>query len=369
MLLWLPTFSVWSWQQPSSCSSSSGRRDALRQLGGAILVSSPATAGIVGWAAVPDPARAVRGAAELDFEYYMRDLMGGNKQEGNVSPSAPPAVAPPRTLQEPLLSAMLTDDFSTSAIPVAVLAQTVQKMTPARSLDDVVQQIQKTATGIRDKASRSFYARAPWQNPTVSDQYYMDLSAYALWRTAAEVLPNYVDRDAFVRDVGRALYRKMVSTGVVDAPTKTTGIVGTVSSVRQILDAFCQSNYCKAYRLGPDEPAVAIPKNKKKNKEATALPPEPIVDELDDEALASGGSVDFLVSVMEPATLGAALQITGEQSRFAPDLVGPTLAALWEDAAGLVCTWETFFIDPVYRPNPKDYFPTEQLLQYTIKMP
>jgi hypothetical protein len=88
---------------------------------------------------------------------------------------------------------------------------------------------------------------------------------------------------------------------------------------------------------------------------------------IDDNALAIGASVACLVSVFEPATLGASLQITGEQSRFAPDFVAAILAALWE-TAGIQSSWKTFFVDPEYRPNPKDYFPNEQLLQFTLTL-
>jgi hypothetical protein len=67
--------------------------------------------------------------------------------------------------------------------------------------------------------------------------------------------------------------------------------------------------------------------------------------------MAAGGAVDCLVSIYEPSTLGASLQITGEQSRFGPDFVGTTLAALWE-ATGVRSSWETFFVDPKCCPNP-----------------
>jgi len=114
---------------------------------------------------------------------------------------------------------------------------------------------------------------------------------------------------------------------------------------------FKSAKFCKGYRIGEEG----------KSKAETI----DIFDELDDDALASGASVDCLVSIFEPAILGASLQITGEQSRFAPDFVGATLAAMWEDA-GIQSSWETFFVDPEYRPNPKDYFPNEKLLQFTL---
>ena len=94
---------------------------------------------------------------------------------------------------------------------------------------------------------------------------------------------------------------------------------------------------------------------------------EKVFDSLDDDALQQGASINVLVSIYEPATLGASLQITGEQSRFAPDLVAPTLAAVWE-SMGIKSSWEVFFVDPEYRPNPKDYFPNEKLLQFTLTL-
>lgn len=397
------------WQQYPSIS----RRNAL-------IAASSVTMGA--FAPPLENAQAARGAAELDFEYYMRDLLGGNKKEGNVLPSAAPDVPPPRILQQPLLNALLNDDFSPSCIPVQTLVQTVEQRT-GRKRADIVAEIQEKADSLRDKASRSFYTRAPWQTPTVSDQYYMDLSAYALWRTAADLLPNFVDRDVFVRNMGRALYQTMLSSsqeGWIDATsvTKSGSIVATMDRVQQVLQVFQKCNYCKDFKLGPDEPLVnsnnnnSKKKNGKANQEVSSPTPSVtmVVDELDDEALANGGTVDVLVRILEPATLGAALQITGEQSRFAPDYIGPTLAALWEESAGLTATWESYFVDPVYRvrnlillqswtsqttvhgngntlpshkislpltyypftyftqPNPKDYFPTEKLLQFTLKL-
>ena len=69
-----------------------------------------------------------------------------------------------------------------------------------------------------------------------------------------------------------------------------------------------------------------------------------------------GGSVDCLVSIFDPSTLGGALQIIGEGSRFAPDFIGPTLAAVLERVGGdgvVAVSFESYFVDPVYRSNPK----------------
>jgi hypothetical protein len=116
-----------------------------------------------------------------------------------------------------------------------------------------------------------------------------------------------------------------------------------------------------------------------------------VFDALDDDSIATGGTVDCLVTIYEPASLQASLQITGEQSRFGPDYVGTTLAALFS-TVGIRSSWDTFFvgmhhseltfccvpceyvsrskrfavIDSEYWPNPKDYSPNEQLFQFAL---
>ena len=312
-----------------------------------------------------EPASAARGAAELDLEFYVRDLVGGNKKEGNILPSAPPNVNPPRTLEGPLIPFLLNEDCTASCVPtrslMEVLAQTTNPSTPT-SLEQSIRD--KVAT-YREKASRSFALQKPWKEDRVSDQYYFDLTSYALWRTAADLIPNYTSRDKFVRTLGGNLYRQIKDSKLLVTDAKGAGssnnqpLQGTVSEIIQVLELFKTSGYCKGYRIRTqDSENDKAGSNNSSNNNA-------VFDELDEDSLLSGLSVDCLVSVYEPATLGASLQITGEQSRFSPDYVGATLAAVWE-ANGILSSWETLFVDPVYRPNPKDYYPDEKLFQFTL---
>ena len=289
----------------------------------------------------PPSADAARGAAELDLEYYMRYLVGGNKKEGNVLPSNMPPMPPPRELKDPLRSLLLNDSCSQDCLTTLALIEEIRFASAGPEEDPrlLERDIQKSMKSYRDKAKNSFYAKAPWKEEKVSDQYYFDLTAYALWRTAADFLPDYEHREKFVRRLGRFIYENGTKSGFLNArPLEDNSLVGTKDCLEEILDVCVNCGVCKGYRLG--EP---VTKNADKR---------PLFDELDDDAISSGASVDCLVSVFEPATLGASLQITGEQSRFSPDFVGPTLAAMWE-ARGIQSSWETFFVDPEYRPNPK----------------
>jgi hypothetical protein len=295
------------------------------------------------WVMLPtEPASAARGAAELDFEFYMRDLLGGNKKEGNIQLSIAPVVSPPRTLKGPLPPLLLDDTCSPTCIATQALINQVQKRKGGEE-QAIAEDIQQRVQSYRDKAGRSFSARAPWKEEHVTDQYYFDFTAYALWRTAADLLPDYLDRDRFARAVGRRLLERLQLLGLVDVVAdqqagKKDTLVSSLPATMQVLELFKSSGYCKGFRIRGDDTGDD----------------DFVFDELDDQSLSDGGTVDCLVSIYEPSTLGASLQITGEQSRFGPDFVATTLAALWE-ATGVRSSWETFFVDPEYRPNPKDY--------------
>jgi hypothetical protein len=154
-----------------------------------------------------------------------------------------------------------------------------------------------------------------------------------------------------MRQIGRMLYSKLKEERLLTQTVEPASVFKSIAALSELLKLLVSSGMCTSYRLGERPPP---------GEEAF-----PLFDELDDDALQSGASIDCLITIYNPATLRASLQISNEQSRFLPDVVGPTLAALWE-SAGLYSTWEIFFVDPEYRPNPKDYFPTEELLQFTI---
>jgi hypothetical protein len=301
---------------------------------------------------LPQPAFAAQGAAELDFEFYMRDLFGGNKKEGNIQASASRVILPPRRLEGPLLPLLLDDKCSPACIPTQALIQQIKQRDGGGDERVIAEDIQSIVQLYRDKTARSFSSRAPWNEEHVSDQYYFDLTAYALWRSAADLLPNYLDRDKFSRNVGRLILAELQAEKLVGkVPIGKGGVlVSAIPATMEVLELFKSSRYCKDFIIRGED-----------NKENDDF----VFDEIDDESIAAGGTADCLVSVYEPSTLGASLQITGEQSRFGPDFVGATLAALWE-ANGIRSSWETFFVDPEYRPNPKDFFPNEQLFQFTL---
>lgn len=308
------------------------------------FLSSFATSAVLGSSA--SPARAAKGAAEYDLEYYMRDLFLGNNREGNLPASSAPPIHPPRVLKGPLLPLLLDNELQ-SCIPIQELAKLTN--IPISTLSE---QIKK----FRTKVEPAFRVTHPWKEESVSDEYYFDLTCYSLWRTASVAIPNYSQRDVFMRNIGRRLLLEITSRGMISNKSmetlngngqKALALTDTVPCVIEILDLFSSSNYCTSYRLGDKNDVERTGKN--------------MFDALDDKDISSGaGSVNCLVSIFDPGELGGALQITGEGSRFTPDFIGPTLAAVWEgmgaDVSGggmVLVGFESYFVDPVYRPNPK----------------
>lgn len=342
MLLCLVSLSV-------ALSSDDSRRTFL--LGTASAASATLTGG---WAApfTAVAAGKAKGAAEYDFEYYLRDLTKGNKKEGNLPASAAPTAPPARPLVGPLAPLLLNDSLDLGCAPIRAL-QSVS----GKSVADINEAIHV----YREKAAPAFYAKTPWRAESVADQYYFDLTSYAVWRTAAQFIPDFAQRDRFARQVGREILADAKKAGLIkeraiiessvtsrrDLPSLTN----TVPALLEILDLFVASGFCSSYRLGGEDAS-------RRGRD--------VFDTLDDEDLRSGLSVDCLVSVYEPAVLSASLQITGESSRFSPDFVGSTLAAMLEERL-VASRYENYFVDPVYRPNPKDFFPNERLFQFTLQ--
>mmetsp|Transcript_1122 Transcript_1122/g.2807 ORF Transcript_1122/g.2807 Transcript_1122/m.2807 type:complete len:413 (+) Transcript_1122:246-1484(+) len=92
---------------------------------GAVAVAAAATAFLPSDAA--SAARA-KGAAELDLEFYVRDLVGGNKKEGNIEQSKNgPPVPPPRRLEGPLVPMLLNKDCTSDCVSVQALIEELQQ--------------------------------------------------------------------------------------------------------------------------------------------------------------------------------------------------------------------------------------------------
>jgi hypothetical protein len=83
---------------------------------------------------------------------------------------------------------------------------------------------------------------------------------------------------------------------------------------------------------------------------------------------ADSGSPSTLLALTidSPVGLQACLQLGGEGVGIKPDLIGSAIAAYFE-ACGVSAVADPYFVDPVYRPNPNDYQPSQLILQYNLR--
>ena len=232
-----------------------------------------------------------------------------------------------------------------SCIPVQELARI-----SGASVTEVSERVMQ----IRSKVQPAFRSRYQWIDDSVADEYFFDCTVYSLWKVAAlYISEDYSKRDTYVRNIGRRLLNEIIQKGILSKESISilskekekdgSRITQTIPCVIEVLNLFQESQFCSSFRIGD------------KNDETRSG--AQVFDELDDQELLDGGSVNCLISILNPATLGGALQITGEGSRFAPDFIGPTIAAVWEKVQSggkgnrIAVEWESYFVDPVYRPK------------------
>jgi len=291
--------------------------------------------------------KGAKGAAEYDLEFYVRNLIkGNNDKEGNIQASAPPPLPASRTLankSDPsFIQSIINDELSNDCIAL----RTLSKVTNVP-----VSEIAEMVKDYRIKFSKSFGTRAKWQQELIVDEYYFELTCYSLYRTAAALMPSdYKRRADWVALLGEEIYNSIATRTAGKKPSKLTE---TIPIMVQILECFQSNNFVSSYRLGD-----------KNDDFRTGLN---IFDSYDDDDIEAGITLNCLMSLIRPATLTSSLQIVGEGSRFLPEFVGTTIAAMWRKELGLQVEYETYFVDEEYRPNPKDFFPAEELFQYSIK--
>jgi len=63
--------------------------------------------------------------------------------------------------------------------------------------EEIAKKVAASAMDYRSKASHRFSSLRKWDTESVTDQHHFDISACALWKRAADVLPNHTERDKF----------------------------------------------------------------------------------------------------------------------------------------------------------------------------
>jgi hypothetical protein len=134
----------------------------------------------------------VKGAAELDAEAYIKDLLKGNPLQGAIDPS-PLVIRPARTMDVGFVRFL-------DAITLDGIAEVAG--VPRAQVEEEVGKLQRAV-------EPSFQRRAAFPSEDLSNEYAFDCRTYVEFRVAAKLIPNLNARAAFVQKLGSRVLDKV----------------------------------------------------------------------------------------------------------------------------------------------------------------
>lgn len=301
------------------------RREACKvMLASAFSVTGLTSSPINTWAASNRP----KGSAELDFEYYFKDLLTGNALDPSME--RPTQLPPARTLDRALAVGFLN---------VAV-NKIVEYTNNTVNLDDVNRKIEE----LRFRVEPSFQKKSSFPSNDVSNQYNFDMMSYITYRIAGTLITDIRQRSLFLKSVGvdcldLCLGRIPQEKWPPIYDARKEGIGRAIKGVNILLSYFESTGFLKGYSFSPDE--------------------------FIEDDWADGSSVSLQIDVSDPATIGSLVQASGEGSRFHAEYIGNMITEYLRRCC-IQSTFEEYPLDAVYRPNPNEFVATNVIYQFEL---
>jgi len=295
------------------------------------------------------PALALKGAAELDAEFYFKRLVDGNK------PKDPkPFVPGPATL----VDAAFVDRLST--VFIETLSNTSGK--PRSTL-------QNRLTALLYQYEPAFQAKGAFAVEDLSNSRTVNFRVYCWWKLVTESFAaDYNARKKFSDALGDAvladacaqektLAGALASTTPEQKVASAARVLGTVDGLLKYLQG---AGFLQKYAIEAD-----------------------LVDVQEDWD--NRYSVDVKLSLSRTVAMGASLQLASEArpmleqqsptsggfttiDRFRPEIAGLVVAAVFR-RFGVAYTTDEFFLDETYREDPNDIRPSLLLQQWSLEPP
>lgn len=295
------------------------------------------------------PALALKGAAELDAEFYFKRLVDGNK------PKDPkPFVPDPATV----VDAAFMDRLS--ALFIEILSKTSGK--PQSTL-------QNRLTVLLSQYEPSFQAKGAFPMEDVSNSRTVNFRVYCWWKLVTESFAaDYTARKQFSDALGNAI--------LADACAQDKALGDALGS------------YIPAQKAASAEKVLGtVDRLLKYLQNAGFLQKFAVEADLADvqEDWDNGYSVDVKVSLSRTVAMGASLQLASEArpmleqqsptsggfttiDRFRPEIAGLVAGAVFR-RFGVSFTTDEFFLDETYREDPNDIRPSLLLQQWSLEPP
>lgn len=287
--------------------------------------------------AMPPPTLArVKGAAEMDLEFYARGLLGGS-----ASP-APKTQLPPvsRQLDERLAAAMLSAVAAGMAPSVkmspAELRTAAAALRPQLAIEyDRVNAVGAFGGGAGYDAAVGARTAASYSES--QQQFGFDLSVLALFTVLADA--KLGRRES--ADVSRRIGEELLGVFPPAARCTDRDSLGTlIASWRALLDELKAAGYIDGYSVDDSDADEALWKQK------SSLSPTRLT-----------------VTLNDSATLRAALLLNGRG--VSPEIARPLLTAFAASCGARVVEQAEYFLDD-YRESPLEYRASQTLLSYTL---
>lgn len=216
--------------------------------------------------ALPSASRAVKGAFEMDAEYYIKDLFNGNPNKLSEELKAakkPLAYKPPRQLDSVFANEIL--HIIRETVVEFANSNSFKTNTDYKGLSiDVLNKIIAEKNPYYVKYYRTI---APLQTEAITDQYYFDMTMYLLYLELSNILPKSEDRVKFRECVGSRILDLLqskyslpkcdriqaISGGSIDYSLYSHKLNELAGNIKSILQIFFQKGLILGYKFDEEE--------------------------------------------------------------------------------------------------------------------
>jgi len=329
------------------------------------------------------------------LEYYIKDLTRSTSRSGESSLSTTPAAKSSDSCRTPS-TYLLNGQLPTVCIN-AIISSVSDRSPNFRSL------VKEYADAKGDTLTRTFVSRCggdwmgvssmstsslvqpflhtnegdggghdPRGGAIIKDQRHFDYLCYLIWKVAGGVVEKSEERLEVLRSAGETINKYINTVATPSPPTSLSSIpknnaclsTTVESAFTPVLTAFVSSNLIESYTLQSGD---GLPRDLPPSTSSSPLTPnfKPF-DIYDDEDYEVGRDVNMVLEVKKPAWLTSAFQINGENSLFSPSFLSPTLSSSILSTDVSLRPVQSYFIDDTYRPNPTEFYPSSEILQFTF---
>lgn len=298
-------------------------------------VRSALFSGIMGLtvvSAIPAESEAAKGAFEMDAEYYISNIFSKNKGEAaKTGDGRRPIYKTPRKL----------DTDSANQI-YSKLIDLVRANSAGKG-----EELEEKVAALRQSKLGYFKSFAPIVTETLTDQYFFDISLWAMYQIAQGVIPTSEKRVKFRTQVGEAVYssirpiRKSTPTVPIAFPAP---IKEAIDDVVATLQGLKRAKLIASYSFDSEDASD---------------------EQFARETFAVKAPISFQITIDEPATLLSFLEGQIEDTFFHPEIIGSCLAASLR-SNGYWSKYEDYLLDNYYRESNFDLRADAVILEFSI---